>query len=84
MNVKMAVAGLALIALAVPAHAGEKKDGAKSASTKRICRVEGETGTRFKRRVCATKQEWAQMDEIAAEARKNIDKLQQQRSIVDN
>ena len=80
---KMILAGIAVVALAVPAAAAEKREGMKSASTKRVCRVQEETGTRFKKRVCATQQEWAQLDEINAEARKNIDKLQQQRSIVD-
>lgn len=84
MKTGMAVAGLALLALAVPATAAEKNDGAEAESTKRICRVQGEIGTRFKKRVCATAKEWAQMDEISAEARKNVDKIQQQRSIVGN
>lgn len=79
----MALAGLAIAALAAPAAAADKREGVKSASTKRVCRVQEETGTRFKKRICATQREWSQMDEIAAEARKNIDKLQQQRSIVE-
>lgn len=64
------------VALAASAAAAADEQAKSSDSSKKICRVQEQIGTRFKKRVCATALEWKQLDEIAEEARKNVDKIQ--------
>ena len=81
MNAKV-VATLVAAAVVVggPAMAAVKKDD----TNKMICRKQQPNiGTRLgARRVCATAAEWKMRDEeIASEAKRNVDKIQQQRAL---
>jgi predicted secreted protein len=69
---KLGITLAAVLAVAVSAPAVAKDDGDKApAKEKKICRTERTTGSLVaKRRICKTQAEW---DEIAANARKNLD-----------
>jgi hypothetical protein len=70
-----ALAGLVMAA--APASESTAPDAtarASAYSTKKICREEGEIGTRLGgKRICRTKAEW---DAIRAESRRTVDKVQ--------
>ncbi len=58
-------AALIAIALPVAGHAQDakpKKEKKAADPNKKVCREEGETGSRFTKRVCRTAAEWAQTD----------------------
>jgi hypothetical protein len=56
--------GLAL-ALAAPAAAGDPPNKTKYDPSKRICRVETPSGSRFTRRICKSAEEWQRDEEYS-------------------
>ena len=70
------ICAAAIVGIAASGTVAAQEKAKPSDSSKRICRAQEEIGTRFKKRVCATALEWKQMDEIAEEARRNVDKIQ--------
>jgi hypothetical protein len=74
MQSRLIIAAVAIAALPLSMAAAESKSGKAAYSTKRICKVEGETGSRLggvKR--CRTQQEW---DALKRETRDQIDRAQ--------
>lgn len=82
MRVGLILAAAAAI-LAAPAIAAGDDE---SKGDKLICKKQQpETGSRLgAKRVCATAAEWAAREQMQAEVKNNIDKIQQQRALVGN
>lgn len=81
MRVGMILAAVAAT-MAVPAVAAEKEDD----PNKIVCKKQQpEIGSRLgAKRVCATAAEWAAREEMRAEVKNNIDKIQHQRALTGN